>query len=74
MGLVGEFSYIEPGKQDPLAYEKHKDAYKQLENFYKSCCRYIRKNFRKDDTGFYHGAHSDELEKNGVIKRQIQSH
>ena len=70
MGLVGKFSYIKPNDKE-FNYEKYEDKYKQLENFYKSCCRYIRKNFRRDIGGFYHGAESDELERNGIKKLQL---
>jgi hypothetical protein len=71
MGIVSTYSYVKPDENDSQAYEKYKDKYKQLVNFYRSCCRYIKKNFRKDDVGFYHGTESDELERNGIEKLQF---
>lgn len=35
--------------------ESHREAYKRLENFYKACCRYLRKELNKYMTGWYVG-------------------
>ena len=71
MGLVGAFSFVKPGKPVADAYIRYADGYHRLENFYKTCCRYIRKSFRKDDAGFYHGIGSDEAALSGVAKLQF---
>jgi hypothetical protein len=67
MGLLGAFSYLKPGVSDPSCYERFAAEYKQMENFYQSCCRFIRKHFRNVH-GFYHGPQSDQLEKEGMEK------
>jgi pimeloyl-ACP methyl ester carboxylesterase len=41
------------------------------EHFYKACCRYVRKNCRKDDAGFYHGAANDRAVMNGAMKLDV---
>lgn len=71
MGLVGEFSFVKPGKPSAGAYTQYADGYRKLENFYAACCRYVRKNFRKDEAGHYHGAGSDQAVLNGAVKLQI---
>ncbi|MEQ9297445.1 MAG: hypothetical protein RIF33_02730 [Cyclobacteriaceae bacterium] len=71
MGLVSAFSFVKPGEKDLEAYATYNEKYKQVENFYKSCCRYIRKNFRKDDVDFYHGSQSDLLAQKDIPKLQF---
>jgi hypothetical protein len=69
MGLVSRSSFVPPKMTDPDAYARYDKPYRALENFYKSCCRYIRKNFRRDDWGMYHGAGSDYLVESQGIKQ-----
>jgi len=52
------------GTPDP----EHATGVKAMEAFYKSCCRYIRNIYRKDDAGFYHGPGSDEAAASGAPK------
>ncbi|WP_157469004.1 hypothetical protein [Dyella thiooxydans] len=59
MGLVSPSSFVSLGQSLTGAYAQHQESYRALENFYKSCVRYIRKNYRKDSAGFYHGEASD---------------
>lgn len=67
MGLVSRLSFVPPKTSDPDAFSRYDQAYRSLENFYRSCCRYIRSNFRKDEAGMYHGKESDHLvESKGV--------
>ncbi len=49
--------------------EDYSESYKNLINFYRSCCNYIRKNYRKDKAGFYHGQHSDRMEEEFGVKK-----
>ncbi len=67
MGLVSHGSFIKPNELEPNVHIKYGRDYKNLENFYRSCCNYIRKNYRKHG-GFYHGSGSDRSEVNGVTK------
>ena len=71
MGLVSESSFLKPGSPRADIAEVHRTGYRNLVNFYNACCRYVRKNLRKDDAGFYHGAGSDRAGANGVMKLQI---
>jgi hypothetical protein len=61
MGLVSPSSFVAPNESPVGAYAGHRESYKVLENFYKSCARYIRSNYRRDDAGFYHGKGSDAV-------------
>lgn len=71
MGLVTSASYLKPSENVAAHFRpEYKKKYQEIENFYKSCCRYISKNFRKDSTGFYYGPESDELIQNGIKKIQ----
>lgn len=72
MGLVSRGSFVPPKTIDPDAFSRYDQAYRALENFYRSCCRYIRANFRKDEAGMYHGKGSDYLvESQGVNRLQF---
>ncbi|GLR69132.1 hypothetical protein GCM10007852_00400 [Agaribacter marinus] len=72
MGLFSTFSFLKPNeKRKDGVYEKFKDEEKKVLNFYQACCRNIRKNCRKDNTGFYHGVGSDLLSEIGVEKLQF---
>lgn len=71
MGLVTSASFLKPSENVAAHFRpEYEEKYKEIENFYRSCCRYIRKNFRKDKTGIYYGPQSDELIQNGVQKIQ----
>lgn len=69
MGLVSRSSFVPPKMTDPDAFARYDKAYRALENFYKSCCRYIRTNYRRDEAGMYHGNGSDSLIESQGIKR-----
>jgi hypothetical protein len=69
MGLITSANYLKPSENVAVHFKpEYKEKYTEIENFYRSCCRYIRKNFRKDSTGFYYGPESDELIQSGVKK------
>lgn len=68
MGLVSPGSFLKPDMPYACVGEEERDSYRKLENFYKSCCRFIRKRYRKASTGFYHGPFSDIAEASGVVK------
>ncbi|WP_156480533.1 hypothetical protein [Aquipseudomonas alcaligenes] len=72
MGLVSPRSFVEPHGQSVDCYAENEKKYKALENFHKSCARYIRNHYRKDEGGFYHGKASDMAVQNyGVSKTQL---
>jgi hypothetical protein len=71
MGLVTSASYLKPSENIAAHFRpKYKGKFSEIENFYRSCCRYIRKNYRKDKTGFYYGPQSDKLIQSGI--KEIQ--
>ena len=71
MGLVSPSSFVRPKQSLADAYAKHRESYKALESFYQSCARYLRKNYRKDAAGFYHGEASDAaLKISALVKVQ----
>jgi hypothetical protein len=66
MGTVGPSSFTKPGSS-VSEYAKYEEAYKKLENFYRSCCRFIREHFRNAGH-VYCGPHSDQLVKEGMVR------
>ena len=67
MGVVGPSSFTKPKENSVSEYAKYEGDYKKLENFYRSCCRFIRKHFRNAGH-VYCGPHSDQLVKEGIVR------
>lgn len=68
MGLLGPSSFGKPGTPYNDLPDDANDRYRAMENFYRSCCRLLRKRFRRDDAGVYHGPSSDKAEAGGLAK------
>jgi hypothetical protein len=62
MGTVSPSSFVKPEESLEGTYQKYAIEYKKLENFYKSCCGYIRRTCRKEGGigGFYFGKGIDQ--------------
>ena len=70
---IGKYRFVYPPSCTlVLSSEERTIKSKQMENFYRSICNYIRKNFR--NYGFYHGPGSDKDERNWIKKLQDKIH